>query len=227
MNRFRAVAPKPFVKLCGQTRAADIEYSFLRGADFCGVVVQVPSSPRTQTVEKAKELLAVDPHKTFVLTADADDALYERIANELHPGFFQLTANEPPQTVAALRQRFGIPVFKSVHLPMTPEPGKGPADYLALIAAYRAAGADGIVLDTKVPKLYGGSGQKSDWGIAEAVIKGTGANILLAGGIGPHNAAEAAALRPWGIDLASGVEEKPGVKSRAKIDALFAALKGG
>lgn len=220
------MARKTAVKLCGQTRAADIEYSFKRGADFCGVVVEVASSPRTQTIENAKPLFAVDAKNTFALTAGAPMELYSEIARALMPGFFQLTANENPATVTEVRKRFGIPVFKSIHLPITAEPGKTADVFLALVNGYLAAGADGFVLDTKVPKIFGGSGKKSDWNIAEAIIReNPGVKILLAGGIGPHNAAEAAALAPWGIDLASGVEIKPGVKSKEKIDALFLALE--
>ncbi len=221
------MAKKTAVKLCGQTRAADIEYSFTRGADFCGVVVEVFSSPRTQTIEKAKPLFAVDAKKTFALTADAPMELYGDIARTLTPGFFQLTANETRATVNEVRKRFGIPVFKSIHLPMAPEPGTTAGHFQALIEGYLAAGADGFVLDTKVPTMFGGSGKKSDWNLAETIIRGNpGVKILLAGGIGPHNAAEAAALDPWGIDLASGVEISPGMKSREKIDALFSALEG-
>lgn len=220
------MANKTAVKLCGQTRAADIEYSFTQGADFCGVVVEVASSPRTQTIENARPLFAVNAKKTFALTADAPMELYSEIARALMPGFFQLTANEAPAVAEEVRKRFGIPVFKSIHLPMTAEAGKTAEVFQALINKYLAAGIDGFVLDTKVPAMFGGSGKKSDWNLAEAIIRGNpGAKILLAGGIGPHNAAEAAALAPWGIDLASGVEITPGVKSREKIDALFTALK--
>lgn len=217
---------KTAVKLCGQTRAADIEYSFTRGADFCGVVVEVASSPRTQTIESAKPLFAVNAKKTFALTADASMALYGEIARALTPGFFQLTANEEPADAGELRKRFGIPVFKSIHLPMTAEAGKTAESFQPLINNYLSAGIDGFVLDTKVPKMFGGSGKKSDWTLAKGIIgKNPGVKIMLAGGIGPHNAAEAAALGPWGIDLASGVETTPGVKSKEKIDALFAALE--
>lgn len=219
------MAKKTAVKLCGQTRAADIEYSFTRGADFCGVVVEVASSPRTRTIDTARPLFAVNAKKTFALTADAPMALYREIAKTLMPGYFQLTANEEPATVQEVRKRFGIPVFKSVHLPMAAEPGKTAEVFQALIDTYLDAGADGFVLDTKTPRMFGGSGKKSDWNLAEAIIRGNpGVKILLAGGIDPQNAAEAAALAPWGIDLASGVETAPGIKSKKKIDALFVAI---
>lgn len=191
------------------------------------MVVEVPSSPRTQTIENAKPLFSVNAKNTFALTADASMALYDEIALTLMPGFFQLTANENPATVNQVRRKFGIPVFKSIHLPMVADGGTTAGHFQALINEYLAAGADGFVLDTKVPTMFGGSGKKSDWALAETIIRANpGLKILLAGGIGPHNAAEAAALGPWGIDLASGVEISPGVKSRDKIDALFSSLEG-
>lgn len=217
----------PAVKLCGQTRADDIAFSFAAGADFCGVVVEVPSSPRSRRIEEARALFAVNPKKTFALTADAPLALHERIARELRPGFFQLTANEPPESAGAVAREFGVPVFKSLHLP--PEAGleSGPEAYLAQIEKYLAAGCGGFILDTKVPKMYGGSGKQSDWKLAGEIISRTGARLLLAGGIGPDNAARAAALGPWGLDMASGVETAPGIKSREKIELLFRVLRGG
>ena len=167
----------------------------------------------------------MNAQKTFALTADAPMALYREIAKTLMPGYFQFTANEEPATVQEVRKRFGIPVFKSVHLPMAAEPGKTAGVFQALIDTYLDAGADGFVLDTKTPRMFGGSGKKSDWNLAEAIIRGNpGVKILLAGGIDPQNAAEAAALAPWGIDLASGVETAPGIKSKEKIDALFVAI---
>jgi phosphoribosylanthranilate isomerase len=217
----------PKVKICGQTRPEDIRFSFESGADFCGVVVEVASSPRSMTVEQAIPLFAGAASRTFALTAHADMALHARIAERLKPGFFQLTAAEPPEEVKTVRQRFGIPVFKSLHLPAR---GGDPGEvekFLALMGEYLAVGCDGFVLDTLAPGMFGGSGKKSDWNLAGKILSATRAKTFIAGGISPHNAREAATLGAYGIDLASGVEIAPGVKSGEKITALFAALRGG
>ncbi|MBI5177973.1 MAG: phosphoribosylanthranilate isomerase [Nitrospinae bacterium] len=212
------------VKLCGQTRREDIAFSFASGADFCGVVIEVPSSPRSRTVEQAAELFAGNNERIFALTADAPMALYAAIAKTLKPGYFQLTANEPPEDVKKIRAAFGIPVFKSLHLPREGIAGETAETFVETMLAYLSAGCEGFVLDTLVPGMYGGSGKKSDWELARKIVSAANAKTLLAGGISPENAAQAAAVGAYGIDLASGVETAPGVKSREKIAALFAAL---
>ena len=104
--------------------------------------------------------------------------------------------------------------------------GEGRAeDFVKMMEQYVKAGTSGFVLDTRVPKKYGGSGVKSDWSLARTVIEAASAEVFLAGGISPENVLEAASLNPDGIDLASGVEDAPGIKSREKIEALFKALE--
>ena len=215
------------VKLCGQTRLQDIEYSFKKSADLCGVVIEVPSSKRTVSVADARHLFAPFKEKMVALTADADRELYRQIAEVLSPFAMQLTANEPEEDVNYIKESLGIEVFKSLHLPLEGSvPEEGREDYFtSKMESYLSAGAYGFVLDSSVPNMYGGSGKKSDWNLAKGIIDAMPkARILLAGGIGPENGAEAAALAPWGIDLASGVEDAPGQKSEEKIDLLMERL---
>ncbi len=164
----------------------------------------------------------------FALTANADMELYAQIAARLKPGFFQLTANETPEETAKVRDTFGIPVFKSLHLPeQGGQPDKSVETFLALMKSYLDGGCDGFVLDTQVHGMFGGSGRQSDWRLAKEIISRTKAKTFIAGGISPENAAQAAALGAYGIDLASGVETSPGIKSEEKMTALFTALRKG
>ena len=104
----------------------------------------------------------------------------------------------------------------------------GGASYIEKIKSYALAGAHYIVLDTSDParKIYGGTGKRSDWGAAAEVVASSALPVLLAGGITPENVAEAIGrVRPHGIDLASGVEEKVGIKDPAKIKLLFERLR--
>ena len=213
------------VKVCGQTRADDIRFSFESGADLCGVVVEVPSSPRSMTVDSAKPLFDEFGGKLVALTANASHELHEAIASRLKPAAVQLTADEQPEQVKKLIDDLGLKIFKSLHLP--PEgSGDGRAeDFLRQMERYSQAGVSVFILDTRVPALYGGSGVKSDWELARKIIEASDAELFLAGGITPENVLEAAALGPAGIDLASGVEEAPGYKSKQKITALFTALE--
>ncbi len=213
------------IKICGQTRLEDIEYSFERGADFCGVVIEVPSSKRSMTIKKAKPLFE-EPlmGKMVALTADADHSLYKEISDVLKPNAVQLTANETAEDIKKIKEKFGFKIFKSLHLPMEGGRASSPEKFLDKMKSYTDAGADAFILDTLVPEMHGGSGKKSDWKLAGKILLESRADTFLAGGIGLDNAKEAAELKPYGIDLASGVEISPGVKSWEKIDLLFTAL---
>lgn len=215
------------VKLCGQTRAKDIRFSFESGADLCGVVLEVESSPRSMTVDSAGPLFDEFGQKLFALTANAEMDFYKTVAVTLKPAAIQLTADETVETVKRIIEATGVSIFKSLHLPQEGSAGRtgGAEDFISVMRRYVEAGVSGFVLDTRVPNMYGGSGVKSDWTLARSVIESASAEVFLAGGISPENVAEAASLNPDGIDLASGVEEAPGIKSKEKIKALFKKLE--
>ncbi|GMT42478.1 MAG: N-(5'-phosphoribosyl)anthranilate isomerase [bacterium] len=214
------------VKLCGQTRADDIRFSLDSGADLCGVVVEVPSSPRSLNFNSAKPLFAEFHEKLAALTADAPLEFLQKILAELKPSAIQLTADETPETIRQIRESTDAAIMKSLHLPIDGEGStKNAETFLTMMEKYTEAGVSAFVLDTRVPKMYGGSGVKSDWNLVSRILEKTKAETFLAGGINPQNVLEAAALNPHGIDLASGIEENPGIKSRDKIRALFTALK--
>lgn len=212
------------VKLCGQTRAEDIRFSFESGSDLCGVVLDVASSPRSMSLESAKPLFDEFGEKLFALTANAEMDFYITIAVSLKPAAVQLTANETVETVKQILEVTNLKVFKSFHLPQAGSNANA-EEFVKLMERYVAAGVSGFVLDTRVPNMYGGSGVKSDWSLARTVIEAASAEVFLAGGISPENVLEAASLNPDGIDLASGVEDAPGIKSKEKIKALFKALE--
>jgi phosphoribosylanthranilate isomerase len=219
--------PPPKIKLCGQTRLEDIRFSFESGADYCGVVVNVPSSPRSMTVEQAEPLFREFGPKLFALTANAEENTYSEIAKKLKPAFFQLTGDETPEKVKSVISSFGIRVFKSIHLPVGGEPvaATRPEAFLKIMALFIEVGCEGFVLDVKSKGLYGGTGLRSDWTLAQEVIKGSKAKIFMAGGLSPENISQAMELGSYGLDLASGVEISPGVKSKDKIIALFSTLR--
>jgi phosphoribosylanthranilate isomerase len=218
---------KPKIKLCGQTRLEDVRFSFESGADFCGVVINVPSSPRTMSVETAGPLFKEYAPKLFALTANAGIEQISEIAKTLKPGYFQFTANESPEFIGEVVGRFGTPVFKSIHLPAedAENSNRQKDEFLALMKKYGEAGCAGFVLDSKSKGMFGGTGVKSDWNLAREIITATKEKVFLAGGLSPENIAEAKALEPYGLDLASGVEISPGIKSKEKITSLFKALR--
>ena len=206
------------IKICGITDPDALVATLSAGADACGFVF-FPPSPRALTPEGARPLAARAPHLLKVgLFGDADDALIGAAVAAGALGALQLQGNEAPERVAALRSRFGLPVWKAVGV-------KTAADVAA--AARKFAGADLLLLDAKPPEgapLPGGNGLRFDWRILEG---GRPAGDWgLAGGLTAGTVAEA--IRRTGaplVDVSSGVERAAGVKDVAKIAAFVEAAR--
>ncbi len=125
----------------------------------------------------------------------------------------QLSGDEPPEAVTALGGR----AFKAIR-------PRDAAEAEALAAAYAGGSSPALLLDARVPGLYGGSGQTADWDLAQRLAARY--PLLLAGGLRPANVAAAIqAVHPWGVDVASGVESAPGVKSAEKMLAFCRAAR--
>jgi phosphoribosylanthranilate isomerase len=206
------------VKICGLKTPEALVATLSAGADAGGFVFY-PPSPRAITPALAGNLAGRAPHLLKVgLFVDADDAQLEAAVTAAGLGALQLQGAEPPTRVAALKARFGLPVWKAVGV-------KSAADIRA--AARDFAGADLLLLDAKPADgatLPGGNGLRFDWRIlAEARPAMPWA---LAGGLTPESVAEAIALTgaPM-VDVSSGVEDAPGVKSVAKIAAFVEAAR--
>lgn len=206
------------VKICGIATPEALVATLSAGADACGFVF-FPPSPRAILPDHARGLAARAPHLLKVgLFVDADDALLDSAVSAAALGALQLQGAEGPERVAALKARFGLPVWKAVGV-------KTAADVRE--AASRYAGADLLLLDAKQPEgsvLPGGNGLRFDWRIlAEArPVMDWG----LAGGLTVETVAEAI----WRtgaplVDVSSGVEAAPGIKDVAKIAAFVEAAR--
>lgn len=216
------------VKICGQTSLADCEMSVRHGADFLGVVLDVEWSPRSLSAASAAPIFEKFRDRTFLLLFDrrADDPRLLRDVENLKPFALQLTGRETPGAAAELKLKTGARVFKSIHLRPAGEGEDDPEVVLRLMEGHAAAGVDGFVLDTAAKGMFGGTGRRSNWETAARIVKASPAPVLLAGGINPDNAAEAAGVPGiYGIDLASGMESAPGEKSEEKVRALFETLR--
>ena len=204
------------VKICGLTRPEDIEAAILYGADYLGFIVEAKSA-RQLSVQQAATLSA--PVKgiipTVAVTVNPDDDLLQRITQTMKPDFIQLHGDETPERVAAIKKRFGMKIIKAL-------PISEPKD----IAAMFAYQADMILLDAKPPKgeARGGHGVAFDW----TLLKDTPLpeTWLLAGGLNIKNARQAASQTKAPIlDVSSGVELSPGIKSTRLIEVLISAVK--
>lgn len=205
------------VKICGLTRAADIDAAARAGARYAGFV-SFPKSPRHVEDADLRDLaLAVPPGVAKVaLLVDPSDARLDAMA-ELPLDMIQLHGAETPERVAEVRMRAGLPVIKAL--------GVREAADLEPIEAY-ATTADMLLVDAKAPidaERPGGHGMPFDWRLI--ANRRWSVPWMLAGGLTPENAAQAAALTGApALDVSSGVEAAPGVKDPARIAAFCAAV---
>jgi phosphoribosylanthranilate isomerase len=207
------------IKFCGLSTPASVDAALAAGGAWLGFVF-FPPSPRHVGLETAACLMAPVPAgvgKVAVLV-DADDALIDAV---IAAGIdtLQLHGNETPDRIAAVKARTGKRVWRATGVATT-------ADVRAAIAG--AGPADRLLLDAKAPKgatLPGGNGLAFDWRLLD------GMHLPLAwglsGGLDAGNVGAAlAVLRPDFVDVSSGIEDQPGVKSIAKIKAFAAAVRG-
>jgi phosphoribosylanthranilate isomerase len=207
------------VKICGLNSAAAADAAVRAGAAFGGLVF-FAKSPRLLTIEAASPLAARmrGRLKLAALVVDADDALLERIAADVKPDFFQLHGQESVARAAAIKARFGIPLIKAF-------PIAEPSD-VARVAAYDDV-AEMFLFDTPPAAgatRPGGHGTAFDW----RMLAGRRFNRpwFLAGGLNPGNVARAIAVSgAQMVDVSSGVESAPGVKSESLIGDFVAAAR--
>jgi phosphoribosylanthranilate isomerase len=207
------------VKICGINSAAAADAAVRAGADFGGLVF-FAKSPRHLTLDQAA-LLASRMRgrlKLAALVVEEGDEQLAAIATRIKPDFFQLHGKETPERVAGIRARFSIPVIKALPL-------AEPSD-LDQVAAYEAMSE--MFLFDATPDASatrpGGHGASFDW----RMLKGRRFNRpwFLAGGLTPENVARAIEVSgAERVDVSSGVESAPGVKSDARITEFVAAAK--
>ncbi len=205
----------PRIKVCGVTDPEGVRACLDAGIDAIGF--NLARGPRRIDPERASELAALLPPFTtavaLVMDQPAETAL--ALARSARCTVLQLHGDEPPETADWLRRR--LPVIKAMALR-----GDGDADRL------RDYPCDALLLDAPAPAgIGGGTGQTWDWSRLAGLDLG-GRPLVLAGGLRPDNAAAAVAVvRPWAVDVASGVESAPGRKDPAKVAAFAAAVRGG
>ncbi|WP_448578239.1 phosphoribosylanthranilate isomerase [Thermaurantiacus sp.] len=204
------------VKICGLTTPDGVVAA--AKADALGFNF-VPGSPRFLTPADARPLVAFARPLAVGVFQDADDSL---IAQAVAAGIrvLQLHGAESPSRVAEVKARFGLPVWKAAGV-------RTASDVLALARDF--AHADALLLDARPPQgsgIAGGHGVRFDWRILSEARPPM--PWILAGGLTPETVGEA--VRSTGaefVDVASGVEEVPGVKSLARIQAFLAEARRG
>jgi phosphoribosylanthranilate isomerase len=208
-----------WIKICGNTSLADAMLAADAGADAVGFVFA--PSPRRVTAEQAAAIVPALPANLEKIGVFVD-ASFEEIAVtvdatgltgvQLH---FDAAADLPPQ----LRARFGsaLRILRVVHF--DPDATRMPS------AIPQDPHVDGILVDSRTASAVGGTGKSFDWTVASETLfqnPKVRKHFIAAGGLSPENVAEAiATLRPWGVDVVSGVESAPGRKDPEKVRAFI------
>ncbi len=199
------------VKICGITRLQDMHAACDAGADALGFVFY-EKSPRHLAIETAAELMrALPPFVQSVgLFVNADPAYIESVLKMAPLDLLQFHGDETPAECA----RYGRPWLKAVRVNRDTDLLKCAADFEA---------ARGLLLDAYVPGVPGGTGERFDWSLIPPNLSRP---VILSGGLTPDNVAEAVQqVRPWAVDVSSGVEASKGIKDAYKVAQFIAKAK--
>ncbi len=198
------------VKICGITKENDAKLAVSLGAWAIGFILY-PKSPRYVSNSRVKEILSsLDRHPYLKVGVFVNPTLEEvkRTVNETGINAVQLHGNETVEFCASVKGAIpGITVIKAIRL--------GEVDV-------KVPSIDFYLLDAQSDSEWGGTGKRIDW---KAASEFKTRPFLLAGGLKPENVKDALdTVKPDGIDLSSGVEISPGVKSEEKLRSLFESL---
>ncbi len=209
------------IKICGLTRPEDVQAVVAAGADALGFVFY-PNSPRYVTAAQAADLMSAIPPfvSTVALFVNAGLEEVSAVARVAPFAQLQFHGDESPQecaTIASAVQRPFMRVFRV-------RPDTTGADLLEYENQYRAASPlfSGLLLDTFV-EAYGGAGKVFDWTI---IPKELAPRVVLSGGLSVQSATDAVVrVRPYAVDISSGVEQSKGIKDADRIAAFVAAVR--
>jgi phosphoribosylanthranilate isomerase len=198
------------IKICGITRAQDGVAAARAGADAIGLVFY-PPSPRFLNVERAREIRdALPPFvQTVALFVNPDAAQVAQVIGRVQPALLQFHGEETPVFCA----QFGLPYIKACRV-------AAEVDLLKYLGPFSAA--SGWLLDAHVEE-YGGVGASFDWSLVPPSLERP---LVLSGGLTRENVATAVRrVKPWAVDVSSGVESAKGIKDAAKIAAFIAEVR--
>jgi phosphoribosylanthranilate isomerase len=210
------------VKVCGMRSVQDIDICTSAGADALGFIFA--AGPRRLAIDAAAQLTRrVPPFVTSVgVFAGNEAAFIMEALLRCRIDVLQFSGDEPP----AFRGAFGKPTVAVVHASASSDPARLDELTLPDEDALRTARAVAVTIDSRVGDAVGGTGVRVSERIASALSRTSSLPFILAGGLTPDNVAEAvAAVRPWGVDVRSGVERES-EKDRGLVERFVRAAKG-
>ncbi len=205
------------IKVCGITRLVDALEAISCGVDALGFVFYKPS-PRSVSVDQAQDIVQNLP--AFVskvgLFVDASADEVANILSQVALDYLQFHGDEDEAYCA----QFSKPYIKALRI-------KPDTDIVGIISKYKSAAA--ILIDAWHPDLAGGTGETFDWTLLQGLPKENVPAIILAGGLDQSNVNTAVhLLKPYAVDVSSGVEESPGIKLAKKIrNFVYEVNRGG
>jgi phosphoribosylanthranilate isomerase len=206
-----------WVKICANTNLEDALLAAEAGADAVGFIFA--ESVRRVTADEVAAIVSHLPGEIEKIGVFVDLEFGEVVRTVEACGLtgLQLHSAGDPDLAARLRDHFGpgLRILQVIHYQQGLE--------AQLRAAQLNAAIDGVLVDSRTAKLVGGTGQTYDWSAAGRSFaeSAAGLRLVVAGGLNPANVGEAiATLRPWGVDVASGVEASPGKKDAARVRAF-------
>ena len=202
------------VKICGITRCEDAELAVEAGVDAIGLVFY-EKSPRFVDNAQAAEISQLIPAfvSRVALFKDADKQMIELVLQQVEIDLIQFHGSETP----AFCEQFGRPYIKALGM-KAPECD---ANYL-IASAEKYQAAKALLLDGHAPGEAGGKGETFDWSAIATINK----PVVLAGGLTPENVKQAiVSVKPFAVDVSSGVESAPGLKDKEKMAAFMQQVK--
>ena len=199
------------IKICGLTRVQDVQAVANSGADALGLVFYEKSPRHVATAQAAQLARSVPPFVTVVgLFVNPAPEYVREVLAQVALDVLQFHGDETPEFCA----QFGKPWLKAIRV----KPGVNLVE-----CAARYAGAQGLLLDAYVEGTPGGTGESFDWAL---IPRDLPLPVILSGGLHPGNVAEAVRqVRPYAVDVSSGVEAAKGIKDAAKVDAFIKEVK--
>lgn len=208
------------VKICGITSLRDLNTAVEAGADAVGFVVDAPKSPRNLDLNTARKLVKATPIfiETVAVTILQEPSRLEKIVKEIDPDIIQIHGSDHQYN--DIRGR----------LPFTSLIGAiQPGSNLVMdIVKEVAEMFDAIIVDSALPDGYGGTGKVHNWDLSRRVRDILYPKpLVLAGGLNPGNVKEAIHLvKPYAVDVSSGVESRPGIKDPRKVVEFIKNVNG-
>ncbi|MEO5354826.1 MAG: phosphoribosylanthranilate isomerase [Magnetococcus sp. XQGC-1] len=205
------------VKVCGITRREDAEAVLSAGADALGFVFYAGSSRYMEAAAAREIAWGLPPFLTVVgLFVNASLAEIKQVVDMGFLQSVQLHGDETPEFCRQLRAELGgVSLIKAVRVARRED-----------LHSLDRWPVQAILLDAKVDNRYGGTGERFDWSLLEGSSRMGGVPIILAGGLTGENVRQAVRqVNPYAVDLSSGVEQSPGIKSRSKIIQFMQQLR--